>query len=474
MAGPSFNIGGLASGLDTNTIIDQLMSIERQPQVRLQQRELVEEARQSALKDVLTRLNNLKTAGAALRDPTIWADTQSVESSDAGKLTASRTAGAAAGSYQITIGALARAHQITQGGSITSAAADDRLHLRVGTGATIDVDVAAGDSLDTIASKINSTVDIPVYASVVNSKLVVTSKTTGAANTISATSDGSLATDLGFTTTLAAQDASYTVDGNPKTSASNTVTDAIVGLTVTLKAQTAVGAPVSVTVGAPAPDTEKIQEKVQAFVDQYNSTVDFIRGKLSEKKVRDPQTAAERAQGVLANDAGLNQILSSLRTMVADVTTGRPGDVDQLSEIGISTGATTGSGSVNQDAVAGKLVLDAGKLSTMLATRFGDVKALFSNKTDVYGTEGFSQRLDRILDPQVTASSGVLAQRISSQQSLIDSLKDSESALETRLAEREKRLRAQFTALETALAKIQSQNTYVSGQLAALQTPSSS
>jgi flagellar hook-associated protein 2 len=363
---------------------------------------------------------------------------------------------------------------VTQGGSITSAATDDVLHIRVGTGSTIDVAVAAGDSLDSIASKINSTVDIPVYASVVNSKLVLTSKTTGAANTIAVTSDGSLAADLGFATTLAAQDASYTVDGVAKTSATNTVTDAIVGVSLTLKAPTQAGSPVSITVGAPGPDTAKIQEKVQAFVDQYNSTVEFIRGKLNEKKVREPETAAERAQGVLAGDAALNQLLASLRTTVADLVSGRPSDVDQLSEVGITTGASTGSATVSADAVAGKLTLDTAKLSTMLTTRFADVKALFSNTTGDYATEGFTQRLERRLDPQVTAVTGVLAQRISSQQSLVDALKKSEADLEVRLGEREKRLRAQFTALETALARIQSQNAFVSGQLAALQTPTGS
>ena len=111
-ATPNFNVGGLASGLDTNTIVSQLMSIERQPQVRLAQRQTVEAARQQALRDVNTRVLNLQTAIAGLRDVGTWGDQQSVDSSDPTHVTATRTGGAAAGGYQIGITQLARAHPV--------------------------------------------------------------------------------------------------------------------------------------------------------------------------------------------------------------------------------------------------------------------------------------------------------------------------------------------------------------------------
>src|SRR3989304_5204913 len=141
---PLFNVGGLASGLDTNSIVDQLMAIERQPQTRLLQRQRVEEARQNGLRDVSTRLANLKSAAAALRDSTLWADVQTVESSDASRATATRTSGAAAGAYDLTITQLARAQQLTQGSAVTAAAAGDTLHLQVGSGTTVNVAIKAG------------------------------------------------------------------------------------------------------------------------------------------------------------------------------------------------------------------------------------------------------------------------------------------------------------------------------------------
>src|SRR5262245_13094040 len=118
---PTFNFGGLASGLDTNSIIDQLMSIEQQPKVRLQQKQVVEQARQSVLKDVQTRLRNLSLQVASLRDPGTWNDVQTVDSTDTTKVTATRTGGAAAGGYSLQIVSLARAAQMTQGTAATAA-----------------------------------------------------------------------------------------------------------------------------------------------------------------------------------------------------------------------------------------------------------------------------------------------------------------------------------------------------------------
>lgn len=191
-----------------------------------------------------------------------------------------------------------------------------------------------------------------------------------------------------------------------------------------------------------------------------------------ERKVTNPSTDDERAKGVLANDAALSQLLSTLRQAIADIVTGRPGDVSQLAQIGISTGATTGSGTVSADAIAGKLTLDASKLSSMLSSRFSDVKALLTNATGSYETEGLSQRLDRILDPQVAAGTGVLPSRISAQDSLIDLLERREADFDVRLAQRERALRAEFTALETVLSQLQSQNAFVTSQLALLSASS--
>ena len=465
-AAPLFNIGGIASGLDTNTIIGQLLAIERQPEVRMAQRQAVEEARQNALRDVNTRLANLQSAIAGLRDVGTWGDVQSVTSSDTANLDVERTGGAAAGGYQIQVTQLARAHQVTQSTGLAAAAADDVLHIAVGAGTAVDVSVSAGDSLQTIAGKINSANGIQVYASVVNSKLVLSGKVTGGANTIAVTADFGLDAALGFAQSLSARDAQYTVDGGAvQTSASNVVSSAIPGITLTFKGVMAQAA--SVVVGSPQPDTDAIKSKIQSFVDQYNSTVDFIYGKLKEQKVVNPTTADDRAKGVLNADPGLESLLTSLREAVGDVFSGAAADLNNLSLVGLSTGSSVGSGSLNQDSIEGRLSLDSDKLATALSTRLYDVKRLFTNVTGTYASEGLAQRLDDLVTPQV-AVGGILASRIAGEQSTIDDLKKSQADVETRVTLKEQQLRAQFTAMETALSRSQSLMSQLSGQLAQL------
>jgi len=461
---PTINFGGLASGLDTNSIVDQLMSIERLPKTRLIQKQQVEEARQNALKDVKTRLTNLLSAATALKTTLTQTDTQTVESTAPTKIAATRTAGAAPGGYTFTISQLARAHQLTQGSGATSASGDDMLHITVGSGSTVDVGITSGDSIDTIASKINGTSGIGVYASVVNSKLVLSGKETGAASTIAVTSDGSLAADLSLAQSLAAQDAGYRLNGGATVySASNTVTDAIVGVTLTFKA--VITSAETISVSEPAPSTGDSATKVKEFVDQYNSTIDFIRGKLTEAKVKDPKTADDRAKGVLRGDVSLSSLLGQLRGAMSESFSGAPADLDTLAEIGITTGAA--SSTISKDALAGKLSLDTAKLEEKLASNFDDVKALLSNVTGSATDEGLAQRIDRLLNPW-TSSTGILEGRIDSQQSMIDSLVDRQGEMDTRLALREKALRAQFTAMEMALQQSQAQGSWLSGQLAAL------
>jgi flagellar hook-associated protein 2 len=463
-ATPSFNVGGLASGLDTNTIITQLMSIERQPQVRLSHRQTIEAARQQTLRDVNTRLLNLQTAITGLRDVATWGDQQTVESSDPTHLTATRTGGAAAGGYQVGITQLARAQQLTQSTAATAASADGTLTITVGSGTAVDVAVVAGDSLQTVADKINGSSGSQAYASVVSGKLVLSGKLTGAASTIDVS--GGAAADFGFAETQSALDANYTLDGVPKTSSSNLVTDGMAGVTLNLKGVTS--SPVSITVAAPGPDSSAVKSKVQAFIDQYNSTIDFIRGKLDEKPVLNPTNDSDRSKGTLHGDSGLEDLLANLRSAIATPVAGRPSITSMLSQVGVSTGAAVGSGTLNHDSIVGKLTLDATRLDDQLADHFSDVKALFTNATGVYSTEGLAQRLDGFVSTMVNATTGVLTGRIASEQTMIDGLKQQSADMDVRLTAKEAALRARFTAMETALSHAQSQGSYLTSQISAL------
>lgn len=456
-------ISGLASGLDTSSIISALMQVEAQPQTLIKQRQAVEQVRQQALTDIQTRVTNLQGAITGLRDSGTWSDQQTVDSSDTTKLTATRTAGAAAGAFQISITSLARADQY-KSATLTGVANSGTLTVGVGS-SSVSVNVAAGASLDAIANQLNGASGTPVYASVVNSQLVLSSRTTGASNTISISGGADLTAELGFTRSIIAADASYSLDGVPKTSSSNTITTGLPGIQLVLKAATA--SPVTVSVGAPTPSTTAIQAKIQAFVDQYNSTIDFIQGKLTEKRVANPQTSSDRAKGVLNGDPSLTNLLSSLRTAVADIVQGRPASMQSLAQAGLSTGSAVGSGTLNQDALEGKLTLDTAKLSAALTTSLGNVKALFVNGSKSYASQGLGERLSTIVNGQL-GTGGILTNQITNSNTQISQFTKSIADWDLRLSLRQKALTQQFTTMESALSKLQSQGSWLSSQVTSL------
>jgi flagellar hook-associated protein 2 len=463
----SQQISGLASGLDTASIISALMLVDKQPQVRIQQKIVTEQARQQALRDVLTQLKSLTSSYQALTDPGTWQDVQAVTTTDDAHVSVTRTSGAAPGAYTIDVTKLARANQFTGsfGVGITTVQADDTLHITTAAGTT-DVDVKAGDTLDTVASKINGTTGVPSYATVLNGKLVLSTKATGVdARITGVTTDGG--SGLTFGETQTAQDAAFTIDGNSYTSASNVVTDAMAGLTLTLKGTTTNA---SITVGAPAPDTAGIQKKLESFVAQYNTTLGFILGKVDEKPIANPQTDADRAIGVLHSDSGLAGLAGTLRNAFADIVSNPSSAYQALSQVGLSTGVGVGQGDLSSDSIDGKLSIDSTKFSAALNSHFSDVKALFTNVTGSYASEGLAQRLGDILTPwtATSASNGLLNSRIDNEGATIDSLNKQVGDWDVRLALKEEMLQRQFVAMETALSQAQSQSSWLDGQLAKL------
>jgi flagellar hook-associated protein 2 len=444
-------LGGLSSGMDTQAVIDQLMEIERQPETRLKLRESAVQARQSALQDVASRLRNLMSAAKDLGSLTTWASTQSLDVSDTTKLSATRTGAAAPGGHEIVVQNLARAEQRSY--TFTPGAAT----LDVGgTSVTLD----AADDGAAAAEKINAS-GAPFYAVFVTDpvdgdRLVLTRKDTGyydpnAPGALRVTGAAWTASES-FT---AGVNASFTVDGTQKSSMSNVVTTAVPGLQLTLKAT----GTTSVTVGPPAPDNAAVQSKVQAFVDQYNSTVDFIRGKLTEKRVPNATNSTDARKGVLFADTQLTGLLSQLRNMISGKTAAT-GTIASFADIGVSTGSASG-GASSADALAGKLTLDSAKLTDALTSKRPDVKAFL---TDTDATKGISAKLTALLDP-VAKIDGLVDQRADAAGTEIKRIDDQIAVIENRLTAKQERLKAQFAAMEQALAQSQSQGSWLAAQL---------
>jgi flagellar hook-associated protein 2 len=448
----SLNLSGLASGIDTSSIVDQLMAIERQPRTKLQWNQAAVQARQSALKDVDTRLTNLLAAAKALRDTGTWSDVQTVVSSDDTRLSARRVAGAAPGPHDVVVSNLATSEQRVFG--YTQSSSDTTITVGSKTFTILaNTDVAGA------AAAINSAADSPVYASVdSNGALRLASKQTGVANGFSA-SGSTIAEQTGLH--VGPQDAAYTVDGFSYTSASNVTTTGLNGIELTLKRSDPATA-ITVTVGAPGPDRAAVKDKLKAFVDQYNSTVDFIKSKLDERKVANPANADDAVKGVLYADTALNRLLSQLRQGVSDVVSaGNPATMDEMAELGVSTGATTGGSTVSQDAIAGRLTFDETKFNAAFDAGSLNVRRLLGG---ISGTDGFAQRIEGLINP-TTQTGGLLDGRQDSATQELKRITDSMTEMDQRLALKESRLKAQFAAMEAALAQSQSQGQWLTGQI---------
>jgi flagellar hook-associated protein 2 len=460
----TMNIGGLASGLDTNSIIDQLMQVESQPEVRMKLQQQQAQARSNLLQTISTKFQALRDATSTLSSVATWANVQTVSSSDSTKVTASVTGGAGPGGYQVNVTQLARADQHTYTYTPSSSASQ----ISVGS---YSYNVAANATVDDVVAGINSDSASPVYAVDVNGSLVLSARATGTANAFTASSP-TLVEDT--TKARPALDAQGTVDGVAFTSSTNVVTGAIAGVQLTLAGLTTVtttgknagttSTPVTVNVSTPGPDQSKLSSALSTFVTAYNDAAKFVRDTTSQQPVRNPQSTADADTGLLFGDWQLTGLMGQLREAVADPVAGQPSAFAQLAQIGISTGATTGGGTINQDSVDGVLTFDATVFNAAMASNPLSVKRLLTGDGT---TPGIATNLTTLLNAAVDPG-GSLDSRITSATDESTDLGHQIADMDERLLLKKQQLQDQFTAMETALQQSQAQGQWLQGQIGSL------
>lgn len=458
-------LSGLSSGLDTQSIIQQLMAVEAQPRQAIADKQSLAQARQDALKAIQGKMNLVRTASDNLSSVLTWSPTQTADTSDQTKATARITGGAGPGGYSLVVSQLASADQRTY--AFTSPTADQTV--------TIDgkqLTITAGSTLDSVVAQINSDTGYGTFAVNANGSLVLASRTTGTAGSINfSDSSGTLVENTAAH--KAGRDAMYSIDGASYTSSSNVISTAsttnptggsIAGVELTLKGVTDSNG-IVVSVSPPAVDKDAVQTAVKGFVDAYNDAMTTMRNYVNEQTVVNPTTASDKVKGVLHADSGVEDMMDQMRNAMIQTFggIGNPATMDQLQEIGISTGAASGSSTFSQDSVDGKLVIDSTALSNALDTDPLSVQKLLGGQ---FGTTGFAQTFDSTLDPYTTTN-GILDQRI---QSTVDSISDYTSQLadmDERLSLKQTQLQTMFTNMETALQKAKDQGSAMMSSLPA-------
>ena len=458
----SLALSGLASGVDTASIVSQLMALDRQTTTRMTYRQAAVTAQRTGLTNIAAKLSALQSAAKALGADASWTQNQTVERSDA-KVGVTLVGGAGIGGHTVQVDRLASS---MQRGFSFSAATGGTIHIESAADPSIvaDVTVAAGATLQSVADAINAKTAGPVVAAVVKDgdgtdRLVLSSRKTGSSSDFTVTAPGVLTADDDYTSAnTALLDASYSIDGVARPpSQTNVLENAVAGLRITLKGVT--GAPATVTVSEPTLDRTAIKDKVKAFVDAYNAVVDTTRAALTEKPISSPTSSFQAGLGQLHGDVGLTSMLSRLRSSMTEVLAGS--GLDDLSDLGITVPKASG-GATSDAAKAGRLEIDDTKLTAVLEGDWTQVKAFFA---------GFDDEVEAFVGTQ-TGGNGVIDSRLEGSSRTVSRIQQQIDATNKRLDAKEQRLKAQFAAMELALQNSQTQQAWLTGQLAAL-NPSS-
>lgn len=465
----AFGVSGLMSGLDTESIIKQMMAIEQRPILLLQQQEAAYQAKISAFGTLKGVLVELQTAAAALKEPDLFAGF-SASSGNTTALAASASDTAVAGTYQVTVDVMAQAHNVKSSAftASTEVVGTGTLTIQVGTNTAVNVTIdGTNNTLAGIAQAINDA-DTDVTAGVVNDGLgnyylTMASKETGASNTISLTmADADLVNNdanglskiyfdpatQAMDTTQPAVNAELNVNGISVARASNTIDDLLEGVTLTLKTADP-GNPFEVKVSR---DVTSVANKIKSFVEKYNSALTS----LNTLQTSNPET---NTVGVLQGDSTSRLLQDKLRSLLSVEVDGVVDSVNGLSALGVSA---------DED---GKLSFDATIFTTAYEASREEVVNFFTQTTE--GSEGFAIQWDGFLDNYLNSTTGLLPAKEKGLQSSIDRIGDQVERIEFRLIKREENLRRQFESLELLLGQFQNTSGVLSQQLDALSNLSS-
>jgi flagellar hook-associated protein 2 len=464
----SISSAGIGSGLDVNSIIAGLMRVEQAPLIQLQTQETSIQSTISAFGAVQSAMSTFRDAVGALALPSTWNATAST-SADPGSVSVASTASAATGNYAVQVQSLA-ASQSTVSGTFADSSAlvgAGTLHVDLGSwsagqtaftaksGSTgMDITATATDTLATLASKVNAA-GAGISASVVNdasgSRLVFSASSTGTDNAfrITATDGGSGLAAFAFdppggatatTLTQSAANAAATINGLGITSATNTLSNVLDGLTLTLAKVTT--SPVQITV---AQDAAAVKQSVQSFVDSYNALSSLLSTDLK-------YDSSTKTAGPLQADSAATTLQRQLRSMI-----GAPSSASSafstLSQVGLEIQAD------------GTLKLNDTKFSSALANP-AELKKLFTNVDAADpSNNGIATQL-RAFGNAVLGSDGLLTARVAGLNTKLSNNQKDQDTLNSRLADTQARLQKQYSALDTQMANINTLSTYVTQQIA--------
>ncbi len=457
----STNFSGLGSGIDFSLITDSIIAARSRPLQQLVTKQADFRGRTDAFKQLNSKLIAFKDAANALTDRSLGTG-RSASSSNNDVVGASASTSAAIANINVNVTRLASnlsqasdSFATTQSAVLANGQSSATFELRKGgasSGVAITIDAnnnsltGLRDAINAAGAGISATI-VDVSGNGSENQLVLNSKETGSAGRVELveTSSTGTANKLNIRTLneggLANLDAAIKVNGLTITRSSNTISDAVNGVTLNLKNTGAASVNISANTGS-------FKTKIANFVDAFNGVQDFINTQFKPD-------AQGRPSGILAADVTLRAVQQGLRDAVNNISSGNGGAFSNLTEVGIGRDEN------------GKLTLNQDQINDKLANAFADVQALFNGKT------GAQTGLANSITTATNNLSTNIQTAISGFDSSIARINESINAQQSRLDTLRSILTRQFSVADAAIGQLNQQNTALSNVLKSFEPRSS-
>ena len=458
---------GVGSGLDVNSIVTQLVAIEKQPLQTLQSKASTLQMQLSLYSMIKSQVSALGDAADALAQASGWT-AQVATSSNTAAVTVSADATASASQFGLSVTQLARAQttasmSVAVDATLGAPADTGSLSIDLGSWATgsfvaaggsVSVTINGTDTLSTAAAKINA-VNAGVTATLLRSggqeRLAFQSATTGAATGFRIAAAGFSGLDSLSFTSLSNPASSSTgmvlgqtglnaqasLNGVAIDAASNTLSNVVPGLTLQLQQVTT--APVQITVSQ---DQTAIQKNIQTLADTYSA--------LSKTLANATRFVPGGISGPLQGDSTTVGLHNLMRSIVGSSSTGST--YSRLSEVGLEQQAD------------GTLKLNTTKLTTALSN-VGNLKNLFATDNSNSATNGFGFKL-RDFSRGLVKFDGTVTTKSTALQGAITRNGTEQDRVTQRAARVETQLRKQYSDLDATMSRMNALGSYVTAQLA--------
>jgi len=460
--------------INVSQLVSELMLVQSQPLMQLQSQEAGVKSTLSAYGQEQSTLSSLQSAAAALSLPSAF---QAAKATVTGSgVSATVTGNPPSANYSVAVTDLAQAQSLASAPFTDPTATIDTGTLTIQTGTwsanntvftssgstpiSVPID-SSNDSLNGIATAINNAANGTVNASVVTdssgSRLVLNSANTGAASGFSVTAAPTApatATALSqfdfnptaqsMTAEQNASNASFRVNGLALTSASNSVTSVISGVTLNL---TQGSTTAQIQVGT---DPAAVASSVSSFISSYNALITLTNSLTS-------YNANSNTASVLTGDSATRNVVDTLQSIVGSQTSaaGTSASYSWLAQVGVS---------VNSD---GTLALNSTQFQAALSANPSAVAAMFTTATGTGSQQGFAVQVNNAVQ-QMIGSTGALGSAEQNLQSQVTYMNNQQAMMQAQLTQTQASLTQEYSALNAEISAAQAQQASLANQLAAL------